>query len=61
MLKKFLNSAEPPIVYGLRRMGKTSLILFTLNDLKLDYLFLDVREIVKQKNRICYKDLLSLL
>jgi len=62
MLKKFLNSAESLIlVYGLRRMGKTSLILSTLNDLKLDYLFLDVREIAKQKSRIYYKDFLSLL
>jgi len=62
MLTKFLNSAEPLIlVYGLRRMGKTSLILSTLNDLKLDYLFLDVRKIAKQKSRIYYKDFLSLL
>jgi len=42
-------------------MGKTSLILSTLNDLKADYLFLDVREIAKQKSRIYYKDFLSLL
>jgi len=62
MLKRFLNSPEPLILaYGLRRMGKTSLILSTLNTLKLDYLFLDMREIIKEKSRVYYKDFLSLL
>jgi len=54
-LKRFLGSSEPLIlVYGLRRMGKTSLILSTLNSIKIDYLFLDIREIKRGKNRIYY-------
>ena len=60
MLKKFLNSEPLILIYGLRRRGKTSLILSTLNDLKADYLFLDIREITKQKSRVYYKDFLSL-
>ena len=37
------------VVRGLRRTGKTSLILTTLNELNVPYIFIDVREVVRSR------------
>ncbi len=56
------SSLDSPLIliYGLRRVGKTSLVLSTLNSLKADYLFLDAR-VFEQKEYISYKDFLSIV
>ncbi len=42
-LKKGLKVSKLVVVSGLRRYGKTSLILTTLNDINVEYVFLDCR------------------
>ncbi|GAB6947555.1 ATP-binding protein [Vulcanisaeta sp. JCM 16161] len=37
------------VVRGLRRTGKTSLVLTTLNELGVPYVFIDVREVVRSR------------
>ena len=37
------------VVRGLRRTGKTSLILTVLNELNIPYVFIDIREVVRSR------------
>ncbi len=42
-MRRGLRVAKLAVVSGLRRYGKTSLILTTLNDMGIDYMFIDCR------------------
>ncbi len=55
-LKERLN-----VVYGVRRMGKTSLIKAVLNEKELPYVFVDVREIYLKYNSVPVEALRSLI
>lgn len=56
------NSLDSPLVtvYGLRRMGKTSIIKAVLNDSNVPYLYLNMRKF-ESRSYISYKDFLKLL
>ena len=50
-LTKFIKepSTRLIVIKGLRRTGKTSLILSTLNTLNVPYVFIDIREIIRSR------------
>ncbi|WP_054837408.1 ATPase [Metallosphaera hakonensis] len=52
-LKRGLNE-RLILVLGIRRIGKSSLILSTLNSLGIDYVFIDVRKVYDGVTRKVY-------
>ncbi len=58
-LKKGLKSSKLIVVSGLRRYGKTSLILTTLNNMEADYILLDCR--LLPTRMISANDMLTIL
>jgi len=61
ILKKSVETAPLIIVYGLRRVGKTSLLNVTLNEMETQFIIIDARELYKEKSMVFEVDLLNLI
>ncbi|MCW6168796.1 MAG: ATP-binding protein [Thermoplasmatales archaeon] len=60
-IENALNTTPLIIIYGQRRMGKTSLLNVALNESDAPFIIIDARELYKKKSLIYETDILNLL
>ena len=58
-IENFINNQKSMLVYGLRRVGKTTLIRETLNNLNVDYIYFECEKASEERNVSSFVNLIN--